>query len=183
MHTLLHSVSPSLQQATADPRLHWRVLDTHGRVGVILVWSRCSFLLGPGVHRLLFVPSESLFPQSCVKFWRFYGGLMVTFSKKAYAIPRTAASRAPAPAAGHCWPVHLQETLKQFWLHLCGVSGSWCALLFEPSESLAGMGFDSKCDFAPSTILLGRLLCHWTWGISSWWDPTFSCQWLLSSDL
>ena len=29
--------------------------------------------------------------------------------------------------------------------------------------SLAGMGFDSKCDFAPPTVLLGLLLCLWTW--------------------
>ena len=27
--------------------------------------------------------------------------------------------------------------------------------------SLVGMGFDSKCDFAPPTILLGLLLCPW----------------------
>ena len=27
------------------------------------------------------------------------------------------------------------------------------------------MGFDSKCNFAPPTILLGLLLCPWTWGI------------------
>ena len=33
--------------------------------------------------------------------------------------------------------------------------------------SLAGMGFDSKRDFAPPTVLLGLLLCPWTWGISS----------------
>ena len=39
-------------------------------------------------------------------------GLMVTSSKRAYAIPRSAAPRAPAHAAGHCWPVHLQETFK-----------------------------------------------------------------------
>ena len=59
-------------------------------------------------------------------------GLMVT-SKSAYAIPRSAAPRAPAPAAGT-----LQETLKtQFWLSLCGVYGSWCSQgLFEPSERL-----------------------------------------------
>ena len=31
---LLHSVSPTLQQATASPHLHWRLLDTHGRVWV-----------------------------------------------------------------------------------------------------------------------------------------------------
>jgi len=31
--------------------------------------------------------------------------------------------------------------------------------------SLAGLGFDSKCDFAPPTILFGLLLCPWTWDI------------------
>ena len=31
--------------------------------------------------------------------------------------------------------------------------------------SLAGMGFDSKCDFTPPTILLGLLPCPWVWGI------------------
>ena len=33
--------------------------------------------------------------------------------------------------------------------------------------SLAGVGFDSKCEFAPPIILLGLLLWPWTWGISS----------------
>ena len=28
-----------------------------------------------------------------------------------------------------------------------------------------GMGFDSKCDFAPPTTLLGLFLCPWMWGI------------------
>ena len=28
-----------------------------------------------------------------------------------------------------------------------------------------GMGFDSKCDFAPPTVLLELLLCPWMWGI------------------
>ena len=31
--------------------------------------------------------------------------------------------------------------------------------------SLADMGLDFKRDFAPPTVLLGLLLCHWTWGI------------------
>ena len=31
--------------------------------------------------------------------------------------------------------------------------------------SLVGTGFDSKPDFAPPTLLLGLLLCTWTWGI------------------
>ena len=41
---------------------------------------------------------ESVSPVPC-KFWRLSGGLMVISSKKDYAIPRSAAPRAPAPAA------------------------------------------------------------------------------------
>ena len=33
--------------------------------------------------------------------------------------------------------------------------------------SLAGMGFDSKQDFTHPSVLLGLLLCPWTWDISS----------------
>ena len=46
--------------------LHWSLLDTHRQVWVSLLWSYCSFLLDPGAHKVLFVPSKSLFPQSCV---------------------------------------------------------------------------------------------------------------------
>ena len=37
---------------------------------------------------------------------------MVTSSKRAYGRPRSAAPRAPAPAAAHCSPVPPQETPK-----------------------------------------------------------------------
>ena len=59
------------------------------------------------------------------------------------------------------------NTQRQVWLTLCGVSGSWCTQGFVWAlwASLVGMGFDSKCDFAPPTILLGILLCPWMWGI------------------
>ena len=66
MHTLLHSVPRTLQQATSDPHLCQRLLDTHRQVWVSLLWGHCSFLLSPGAHKVLFVPSKSLFPQSCV---------------------------------------------------------------------------------------------------------------------
>ena len=59
-------------------------------------------LLGPGVPKVLFMPSKSLFPQSCVSSGSSMVGLMVTSSKRAYAIARSAAPRAPAPEAGHC---------------------------------------------------------------------------------
>ena len=79
-----------------------RPLDTHGQVWVSLLWVHCSFLLGPGVYKVLFVPPKSLFPQPCVSSDSSMVGLMVTSSKRAYAIPRSAAPRASVPAAVHC---------------------------------------------------------------------------------
>ena len=112
MQALLHSVPPTLQQATADPRLRWRLLDTHGRVWVSLLWGHCSFLLGPGAHKLLFVPFKSLFLQCCVSSGISMVGLVATSSKRVYAIPRSAAPRALVPVVGPCWPAPSQETLK-----------------------------------------------------------------------
>ena len=86
-----------------------------------------------------------------------------------------AAPRTPAPVAGCCWPIPLQETQTQVCLSLCGVSVSWCTLfkqgfvwtLWEPLE---GMGFNSKCDFVPPTVLQELLLCPWMYYISFWWE-------------
>ena len=55
-------VPPTLQEATTDPCLIWRPLGTHAQVWVSLLCGHCSFLLGPGAHKVLFVPSTSLFP-------------------------------------------------------------------------------------------------------------------------
>ena len=91
MQALLHSVPPILQQATANPGLCRRLQDTHGIVWVSFLWGHCSFLLGPGAHKVLFVPSKSLFLQSCVSFGGSMVGLMVSSSNRAYALPRSAA--------------------------------------------------------------------------------------------
>ena len=84
-------------------------------------------------------------------------GLMAIASKRAYAIPQSAAPRAPAPAAGHCWPISLQETLKHSSvsasvgslgpgvhkvclspLSTSGGYGVWVCMWFCPSYHLAG---------------------------------------------
>ena len=89
---MLYSVPLTPQQATVNPHLPWRLLDTHRQVGLSLLWGHFSFLLGPGVHKILFMPSKR---------W-LYGGVMVTSSKRAYAIPWSTAPRASASAAVHC---------------------------------------------------------------------------------
>ena len=95
------SVAPGLHKTTTDPRLCWRLLDPPGQVWVGLLWGRCSFLLGPGAHKVCLCLPRVCFPVLC-KFWQLYGGLMVTSSKRAYATPRSAAPRAHATATVHC---------------------------------------------------------------------------------
>ena len=63
MYCYTQCPQPTLQQATTDPLLHWRLLDTPRKVWFSLLWGHCSFLLGPGAHKILFVPSRSLFPS------------------------------------------------------------------------------------------------------------------------
>ena len=103
MHVVLHSVPPSLQQATTDPGLHWRFPDTNSQVRDSLLWGHSSFLLGPGTCGSV-VPRESI-SQSGVSSGSFVVGLMVTSSKRAYAIPKSTVPRVPVPAADHCQPI------------------------------------------------------------------------------
>ena len=62
-----------------------------------------SLLLSPGsrcTQGFVCALQESDSPVLC-NFWWLYGGLMATSFKRAYAIPRSAATRAATPAAGH----------------------------------------------------------------------------------
>ena len=83
---------------------------------------------------------------------------------------RSAAVIAPVTTAGHCWPIpqsRAGDNQGQFWLSFIGTSGSWCAqdFVWALQAFLVSMAFDSNCNFPPSTVLLGLLLCPWTWGI------------------
>ena len=73
-----------------------------------------SLLLSPGSWsaQVLFLPSKSLSPHSCVNSGGSVVGLMAVSSKRAYATPRSAAPRAPAPVVGHCWHIPPQDSLK-----------------------------------------------------------------------
>ena len=72
-----------------------------------------SLLLSPGFWctRFCLCPPRVYF-QCCVSSDSSMVGLMVTSSNRAYAIPKSAAPRAPVPVAVHCWPVSPQEMLK-----------------------------------------------------------------------
>ena len=109
---------------------------THRQVWVSLLWGHCSLLLGPGVHKVLFAPSKSLFPQSCVSSDSSVVGLMETsispqeglFHSQVYCTQSPRLCSNPLLTTG--------DTQTQFWLSLCVIAGSWCTQgLFEQKES------------------------------------------------
>ena len=106
-----HACTECAQPCSRPPPTHTSTGDSWtltGKSGSALC-GHCSFLLGPSAHRVLFV-QESI-SQSCVSSGSFMVGLMATSSKRAYAIPKSAAPRAPIRVTVHCWPVPPQEML------------------------------------------------------------------------
>ena len=126
-----HACSAALSASDPEAGHHQPTppLETPGHswacLGQFLVGSLWGpFLLGPGVHKVLFVPSKSLCPQSCLSSDGSMVGLMATSSKRAYAIPRSAAPR--VPVTGYFLPVPPKETLR----HSSGsVSVGWACIL------------------------------------------------------
>ena len=173
-----HACTAPLSAPNPAPGHCWpmTLLETPGHSQASLGQSR-----GGSMHtRFCLCPARVCFP-SPVRSGGSIVGLMVTSSKRAYAIPLLH----PGPLRLATVDLYLcrrhSYTQRQVLLSLCGVS--WCTQGFVCVlwASLAGMGFDSKYDFSPPTILL--LFCPWMWDIFFWWDPTFFCWWLFSSEL
>ena len=101
----MHCCTQCPQSCSRPPSTHASTRDSWtltGKSGSVSYGAHCSFLLGASAHKVLFVPSKSLFPQSWVSSGGSVVGLMATSSKSAYAIPRPTAPGAPAPEAVHC---------------------------------------------------------------------------------
>ena len=128
-----HSVPPTLQQATADPHLCRRLLDTHRQLWVSLLWGHCSFLLVPCVHKVLFVPSKSL----CKFLWLF-GGVNGDLLQEGLCHTRVCCIQDPCPCVRPLLTYTFAGyTQTQFCLSLCEVCGTWCTQgLLESSECL-----------------------------------------------
>ena len=111
--------------AQTSTRDSWRLL---GKSGSVSCGGHCSFIVGPGAHKVLFVPSKSLFPQFYVSSSGSMVGLMATSSKRADAIPRSAAPRTLPLRQVTADPyLHRRQTLKgRSGSVSCGVPGSWC---------------------------------------------------------
>ena len=111
MDVLLHSLPPILQQATTDPCFCWRFLDTPGQVWICLLWGHCSFLLGPGAHKVLFVPSKSLFP-SPVYVLAALGRINGDLLQEGLCQPQVCCTQSPCPCGRPLLTVLSQEMLR-----------------------------------------------------------------------
>ena len=132
MLALPYSMPLTLQQATADSHL----LDTHRQVWVNLLRGHCSFLLGPGVHKVLFVTSKSLFPQSCVSSGGFMVRLMMTSSKEGLCHTQVCCTQSPLPLRLTHTSTGDAKTLKGRSDSISVGSPGEYNVLFEPSKHL-----------------------------------------------
>ena len=168
------SLVGSLLLSPADPRLCRRRRGAHRQVWAISCGVAAPFSCWPmplpetpghsqaGLGRSL-VGSLPLSPADPHLCWRRRGT-----HRRVWAISRGVAT----PFS--CWPTPLPETpghsqasLGQSLVGSLLLSpGSWCTrFVWALPVSLVGMGFDSKHDFTPPTVLLELLLCPWMWGI------------------
>ena len=96
---------PTLQQATTNPQLRWRLL-TLRQVWFSLLWGNCSFLLGPGAQSSVCALQESI-SQSCVSSGSSLVGLMVTSFRRLM----------PYPGLLHPEPLSLRQSTADPNLH------------------------------------------------------------------
>ena len=136
-HALLHSVPPTLQQATTDPCLHldsWTLTGKSGSVshGVTAPFSQVL------VHtRFCVCPPRVYFPVLC-KFWQLYGEVNGNLLQDGLCHTQVCCTESSCPFSTPLltW-TSTGDTQTQFCLSLFGVCVSLCGQgLFEPSECL-----------------------------------------------
>ena len=124
-------------QATADPHLRWRLLDTLGQVRVSLGQSVVrSLLLSPGSwcsQGFLCALLESVSPVLC-KFWWLYGGVSDDFLQEGLCPTQVYLSQSPCgrPLLTH---TSTGDSQTLFWLSLCGLG-----VCFVPFPGLRSSG-------------------------------------------
>ena len=146
-----HSLPPTLKQATAESSPCQRLLGSDRHVWVSNLGGHCSFLLIPGVQKVLFVPLKSLFPQS----WWLYGGVNVDLHQEVLCHTQVCCTQSPCgrplltcPSTG--------DTQTHFWLGLCG-SG----VHFVPFARLSSSGPQVLAEHAvPSGLCVSRTPPH-----------------------
>ena len=136
MYALLQAVPPTLQQATTNPLLCRRLLDSHGQAWVSSCGVSASFSWVLVHPRFFLCPPRVYFPSLC-KFWELSGGVNGDLLQEGLCHAQVCCTQSPCPC-GSPLVTHTSsgDTQTQF-CSVSGVSGSLCTRnLFEPSERL-----------------------------------------------
>ena len=154
-----------------NPCLHWRLLDTHRQVWRSLLWGHCSFFLGPGAHKVFFVPSKSLSSQSCVSSVIKSHWPAKSNSLGEFLVPL------PDPHDGKCvmGSRTFLTVLEFIWYNcsaVCGLSARWlyggvnCDLLQEGlCHMLCDPGLQHPEPLTPGQATVEPCLCRRYWHI------------------
>ena len=161
MQALLNSVPQTLQQAIADSPLpetpgHSQVSPDQSHVGSLHLFPGSWCLQG-----FVFALQVSVSPVLC-KFWWLYGDVKSDLIQEGLCHTQVCCTqREPLPL----WPAtadlylcqgHSNTVLAQ---SMCGLWVLVCTrFVWALRVSLVGLGFNSKCDFAPPFALLGLSL-------------------------
>ena len=121
MQVLLHSVPPTLQQATSSPHLYCRLLDTGRQVWVSLCGATAfSWAL---MHRVLLYPPRVYFPVLC-NFWQLCGGVNGDLLQEGLCHTLVCCTQSPCPCCSSLLTrTSTGDAQTQFCLSLCGVPG------------------------------------------------------------
>ena len=110
---------------------------------------------------------ESVSPVPC-KFWWLSGGVNGNLLQEGFFHTQVYCTQSPCPLSSPVLTCTSSgDTQTQFCLSLCGISWSLYAQGLSSLSISGRCRVESKHSFDPPTILLGLLLCPWTWGISS----------------
>ena len=144
-------------QACSRPPLTHASAETPGHSQASLGQSLVgSPLLSPGslCTKFCLCPPRVYFQVLC-KFWQLCGGVNGDLLHVALCHTQACCTQSSCP----CDPYSTADAQAQFSLSLCGVPGSWrTRFVWVLLASLAGIGFDSKREFAPPTVLLAQRL-------------------------
>ena len=108
--------------------------------------------------RFCLCPPRVYFPLLC-KFWQLYGGANGNLQQRGLWHTQVCCTQSSCPCGSPLLTrTSTRDTQTQFWLSLCGVSGSWCTQGFvcalqesvSPSITHEVMGPDAKAKTIPS---------------------------------
>ena len=130
-----HTASHWISMTSPEISKHSQASMAQSLVGLLLLslgsWSTQGFVCSL---------QESVFPVLC-KFWRLYGGVNGDLLQECLCHTQVCCTQSPC-LCGRLLLTHTStgNAQTQFWLSVCGISGSWCAQgLFEPSGRLWGL--------------------------------------------